>query len=939
MFRSASAFDQAIGGWNVSKVTDMEDMFYESTFNQPIGGWNVSSVTSMHGMFERTTAFNQDIGTWDVSSATDLSFMFYLAPFFNQNIGNWNVSGATNMQGMFNSATTFNQPIGGWDVSNVTDISFMFAGDWSFDQPIGTWNVSKVTDMQRMFSAASVFNQDIGDWNVSNVTSMMEMFKSADRFNQAIGDWDVTYVTSMHGMFQGGDDFNQDIGTWTVSGVTDMEDMFYLALAFDQAIGGWDVSNVTTMAKMFDNALAFNQDIGAWNVVNVTSMEDMFRKTLVFDQNIGNWDVSSVTNMSRMFNQADAFTQNLSAWCVNQIATEPTEFGSGFTQPIWGMCPNPPSVSSVAASDLSLSGATLNGTVDGDGDDVVTATGFRWGQASDLSDAVDLAGDATSGAFTGSLTGLADGTTYYFSAFATNGLGTAHGDTLSFTTPALAVFVSCGDELGYQGYNYRTVQIGSDCWFVDNLRSENYNDGNGIALVENNSDWYNTTVGARSAYNNDVSNVTTFGMLYNGPAVATGMLCPSGWHVPASDELTALLAEFGGANVAALDLKSSQSDTPAWDGDNTSGFSALPGGTRQQFGTFIYGSLTGKWWTTTPHPSTAGYSLSFSMSLSDNSVSSSFGFDKDGNSIRCIKDAATASAPTVTTVAASDVAETGATLNGTVEGDGGDEVTATGFRWGQASDLSDAVDLAGNVTTGTFTGSLTGLADDATYYFSAFATNGQGTAHGDTLSFTTPAVQAALFNCGDAVPYQGYDYATIESVGQCWFAKNLQSTLYNDGSAIPTDLSDAQWGGTTSGAVAAYGDDESNVAIYGRLYNYPAVLTGKLCPVGWHVPGSTDWGTLVYYIGAIVQDELGPSLKSSEDDVPSWDGTNSAGFSGLPGGQRLQDGTYQLIGDEGFWYVADDGSTGRLVTGNSNLLGQTGNPAEGQSIRCIKDVD
>ena len=94
----------------MSNVTNMYMMFGDeatlgnipygsSDFNQPIGDWNVSSVTDMNGMFyntyddpQNTGAFNQPIGDWDVSSVTNMDFMFEGAYYFNQDISNWCVT-------------------------------------------------------------------------------------------------------------------------------------------------------------------------------------------------------------------------------------------------------------------------------------------------------------------------------------------------------------------------------------------------------------------------------------------------------------------------------------------------------------------------------------------------------------------------------------------------------------------------------------------------------------------------------------------------------------------------------------------------------------------------------------------------------------------------------------------------------------------------------
>lgn len=132
---------------DVSRVTDMSDLFFSSKFNGDISQWNVSSVRNMNGMFYNSQ-FNGDISKWDVHNVESM---------FN----------------MFNESK-FNSDISGWDVSSVETMSGMFANS-EFNGDISKWKVRRVEDMRGMFHN-SKFNGDISKWNVRRVKDMSMMF-------------------------------------------------------------------------------------------------------------------------------------------------------------------------------------------------------------------------------------------------------------------------------------------------------------------------------------------------------------------------------------------------------------------------------------------------------------------------------------------------------------------------------------------------------------------------------------------------------------------------------------------------------------------------------------------------------------------------------------------------------------------------------------------
>jgi surface protein len=162
-----------------------------------------AGTTTLERSFAARIPIGDAIGSWNVSSVTDMNNMFFLNAAFNKNIGSWNTGNVTNMASMFRGATSFNQDIGAWNVGSVTSMTSMFDFASVFNQDISSWNVSNVTDMRFMFFAATPFNQNISSWNVSNVSNFTEMLVNCFSFNQNLGAWQLrTAGTNLTAIFQ-----------------------------------------------------------------------------------------------------------------------------------------------------------------------------------------------------------------------------------------------------------------------------------------------------------------------------------------------------------------------------------------------------------------------------------------------------------------------------------------------------------------------------------------------------------------------------------------------------------------------------------------------------------------------------------------------------------------------------------------------------------------
>lgn len=186
-------------------------------------------------------------------------------------------------------------------------------------------------------------------------------------------------------------------------------------------------------------------------------------------------------------------------------------------------------------------------------------------------------------------------------------------------------------------------------------------------------------------------------------------------------------------------------------------------------------------------------------------------------------------------------------------------------------------------------------------------------------------------------------YKTVTIGSQTWMAENLKVTKYNDGTSIPNVTDATAWGELTTGALCDYENTPSNSVTYGKLYNWYAVNTGKLCPKGWHVPSDAEWTQLTDYLGG--EGVAGVKLKETGTThwtSPNTGATNETGFTALPGGDRIDYGTFVSIGLYGFWWSATEGGAtyawNRSVYCNYSSVSRDGLSKEvGFSVRCVRD--
>jgi len=205
----------------------------------------------------------------------------------------------------------------------------------------------------------------------------------------------------------------------------------------------------------------------------------------------------------------------------------------------------------------------------------------------------------------------------------------------------------------------------------------------------------------------------------------------------------------------------------------------------------------------------------------------------------------------------------------------------------------------------------------------------------------------------------GNVYHAVTIGTQTWMVENLKTTKYNDGSSIPNVTNSSSWGTLTTPGYCWYDNDATtNKTIYGALYNWYAVNTGKLCPKGWHVPSDAEWKTFENYLLAHYNYDSSTTGEGKyalaiaatsnwtpdngqgnvgNTDYPAL--RNVTGWSALPAGQRTSN-YFDGIGSYAYWWSSSEAGLAifhATASNYHNLYSSSNFKYYGFSVRCIKD--
>jgi len=389
MSRQGSQFKNYIGSFPLTSTniptllvnTSCFEMFYgASNFNQDMGDWDTSTVTNMSYMFYNAYTFNKNISSkianngsdylaWDTSNVTDMSYMFYrtgnatpLQSFNNSEANtfgiagtkplNWNTTNVVNMLRMFNYCAYFNQYIGtkyititngsttynyiSCDVKNVTDMYRILDSAFNFNNgeiensyttPL-RWNTVSVTTFERSFRKWILYSSYVNRYNQNMYSETIILEDSSTTYTS----WDTSNVTTMYLMFENSI-FNNGASSGSgdnpmnlvMTSNTKCQYMFKNCSDFNSPVNFTNTNNVTTFAYMFEDCVLFNQPIN-FNTTSTNQIDSMFARCSLFNQNIGSLNVTNLAiNIGQIIESTNIsitnFNKTLEGWASQSTPT------------------------------------------------------------------------------------------------------------------------------------------------------------------------------------------------------------------------------------------------------------------------------------------------------------------------------------------------------------------------------------------------------------------------------------------------------------------------------------------------------------------------------------------------------------------------------------------------------------------------------------------
>ena len=650
-------------------------------------------------------------------------------------------------------------------------------------------------------------------------------------------------------------------------------------------------------------------------------------------------------------------TYHVRAYATNSVGTA---YGADLSFTTLG---NAPECITQPAGNISPTGVTLNGTVNAN--HASTIVTFEYGTTNQYGKAVTAVQSPVNGnSITNvsfDLTGLTEGTTYHFRVNAVNSIGSDVGEDMTFTTSG-----QTPEATTQSSTNVSTVSAtlngavnanhASTMVTFDYGTTEAY--GNSVVATPNPVTGNTSTIVSADVaglhpgteYHFRVKAVSSFGTVYGEDVTFTTL-----GQVP-----TVVTREASNVQVTTATM------------NGTVNANHLP-----TVFSFEYGSTTSYGYTASPAQNQlTGYTdVNASINLigldggttyhyrvvATNQLGTTYGDDVSFTTDATI---------TLSTNPISGVTYSSAVVGGNITNEGGSSITSRGVCWSKNPNPTTSNDYTiDGAGTGSFTSQIKCLDEMSIYYVRAYATNSEGTVYGDQRSFTTEPCPIA-FNptliYGKVDDIDGNCYKTIQIGDQIWMAENLRTSRYNDGTPIPNVTDNEEWLNllipsypefTIVGAYCWYNNDSSTFEnIYGKLYNFGAAESGKLCPIGWHVPTITEWHEITDPYLYIIDNPTDPDNpfgtignELMETGISHWNeamGTNETGFSALPGGMRSFN-LFNEIGLKGYYWSSNRSSYPGanafyhpIPYGGgfgSTPLSSMKSVTDGYSIRCIKD--